>query len=131
LNIGSYVGLVKSIVGAIDHQYVIGAFEYCRNRHNLPSSGADAVDVKSACATVFAISDLHIGAGLSADGVYDGLENFLGDEVFGRFLEWAHRRAAGRSAILVIDADFVNFIRIVTRPPPTPTLLHGATRLVN
>jgi UDP-2,3-diacylglucosamine pyrophosphatase LpxH len=78
--------------------------------------GADVVNIQCADAYVFVISDLHVGAGLSGDGVYDGLENFLADQAFGRFLDWAHHRSAGRSAILVINGDFVDFIRIVTLP---------------
>jgi UDP-2,3-diacylglucosamine pyrophosphatase LpxH len=78
--------------------------------------GADVVDIKCADGNVFVISDLHVGAGLSGDGVYDGLENFLADHAFSRFLDWAHLRSAGRRAILVINGDFVDFIRIVTLP---------------
>src|SRR5215467_1185992 len=78
--------------------------------------GADIVDIKCAGANVFVISDLHVGAGLSGDGVYDGLENFLADQAFSRFLDWAHHRSDGRSAILVINGDFVDFVRIVTLP---------------
>jgi len=78
--------------------------------------GAEVVNLESRGGAVFVASDLHIGAGLSADGVYDGLENFLADEAFGRFLEWAHRRAGDRSAILVINGDFIDFIRIVNLP---------------
>ena len=78
--------------------------------------GADVVDIKFSGGNVFVISDLHIGAGLSGDGIYDGLENFLADQAFDRFLEWAHHRSAGRSAVLVINGDFVDFIRIVTLP---------------
>jgi hypothetical protein len=59
--------------------------------------GADVVDIKCADGNVFVISDLHVGAGLSGDGVYDGLENFLADQAFDRFLDWAHHRSAGPS----------------------------------
>lgn len=78
--------------------------------------GADVVDLQCADGNVFVISDLHVGAGLSGDGVYDGLENFLADQTFVRFLDWVHHRSAGRSATLVINGDFVDFIRIVTLP---------------
>src|SRR5579859_3643752 len=78
--------------------------------------GADVVDIKCGDGNVFVISDLHVGAGLSGDDVYDGLENFIADHASSRFLDWAHLRSAGRRAILVINGDFVDFIRIVTLP---------------
>lgn len=78
--------------------------------------GAEVVDLPCGDANVFVISDLHIGAGLSGDGVYDGLENFLADQAFFRFLDWAHLRSAGRRATLVINGDFIDFLRIVTLP---------------
>jgi hypothetical protein len=55
-------------------------------------------------------------ARLGDDGTYAGLENFFADAAFARFLEWAHLRAAGRSAFLVINGDFIDFLRIVKLP---------------
>jgi len=78
--------------------------------------GADVVPIQCADGLVFVISDLHVGAGLSRDGVYDGLENFFADHAFARFLDWAHHRSAEGSATLVINGDFVDFLRIVTLP---------------
>lgn len=78
--------------------------------------GAPLVELSAAGGSTFVVSDLHTGAGLARDGTYDGLENFFADAAFVRFLEWAHCRAAGRGALLVINGDFIDFLRIVNLP---------------
>jgi len=78
--------------------------------------GAPLVELSAAGGPTFAVSDLHTGAGFADDGTCDGLENFFADAAFARFLEWAHLRATGRGACLVINGDFIDFLRIVTIP---------------
>jgi UDP-2,3-diacylglucosamine pyrophosphatase LpxH len=67
-------------------------------------------------ATVLVVSDLHIAAGRDpATGRFDRTENFFADEAFFRFLE--HYRAdAGKGALLVLNGDTLDFLRIVATP---------------
>lgn len=66
---------------------------------------------------IFVVSDLHLADGVGSDGQYEGTENFFADTSFQRFLDHAHDHlAAGRSALLAINGDFVDFMRIMHVP---------------
>jgi UDP-2,3-diacylglucosamine pyrophosphatase LpxH len=67
-------------------------------------------------AAILAVSDLHLGEGLEpGTGRYFRRENFFADAAFGRFLE---RQAAmcGTPAMLVLDGDIFDFLRIDKAP---------------
>lgn len=61
---------------------------------------------------IFVISDLHIAAGLNKNGNYTGNENFFADNSFQRFTDRLIYNYAGESALLVINGDLVDFLRI-------------------
>ena len=66
---------------------------------------------------VFVISDLHLAAGINANGNYDGTENFFADQSLSRFLEHLKKGApSDKKALLVINGDFVDFLRIRNLP---------------
>ncbi|HEX9658247.1 MAG TPA: hypothetical protein VGB89_15190 [Bacteroidota bacterium] len=67
-------------------------------------------------AEVFVVSDFHTGAGVDSSGVYSGTENFFADGSFARFLENAHHSLNGKPGLLVINGDFIDFLRIVNVP---------------
>jgi UDP-2,3-diacylglucosamine pyrophosphatase LpxH len=73
-------------------------------------------------ATVLVVSDLHIAAGRDPDtGRFDRTENFFADEAFVRFLEH-HRAEAATGALLVLNGDTFDFLRIVATPRTAPEL---------
>lgn len=78
--------------------------------------GAPLLALAGESGTSFVVSDLHLGAGLATDGTSDGLENFFADAAFTRFLDWANRRTSSGKATLIINGDFVDFLRITTLP---------------
>ncbi|MFZ1080669.1 MAG: hypothetical protein WAO19_01940 [Candidatus Kryptoniota bacterium] len=65
---------------------------------------------------IFVVSDLHIGSGRNAEGVYRGTENFFADDSFSRFLEHAHNIVKNRNAILIINGDIFDFLRVTEYP---------------
>lgn len=65
---------------------------------------------------VFVVSDLHIAAGRNPAGVYKGTENFFADDSFLRFLDHAHAGLAGDDALLVINGDIFDFLRVTEYP---------------
>jgi UDP-2,3-diacylglucosamine pyrophosphatase LpxH len=65
---------------------------------------------------VFLVSDLHLAAGRGLDGRYDGCENFFFDGSFHRFLKSAEQKASPRPAVLIINGDFVDFLRVTYTP---------------
>ena len=65
---------------------------------------------------VYVVSDLHVGAGAGNDGTYAGTENFFADQAFRRFLSKAGADAGGKKALLIINGDFVDFLRICLVP---------------
>jgi UDP-2,3-diacylglucosamine pyrophosphatase LpxH len=73
--------------------------------------GNPTVTLESAGRDIFVISDLHVAAGKSNDGRYAGTENFYSDDALSRWLSYCHEQVAG-PAILIINGDFIDFIRI-------------------
>jgi UDP-2,3-diacylglucosamine pyrophosphatase LpxH len=64
---------------------------------------------------VFVISDLHLAGGRNESGNYKGTENFFADESFARFLKYLHE-ADSRKSLLIINGDFIDFLRITDVP---------------
>ena len=65
---------------------------------------------------VFVVSDLHIAAGRNRAGVYKGTENFFADDSFHRFLEHAQTLLERPNALLIINGDIFDFLRITEYP---------------
>lgn len=63
---------------------------------------------------VVVVSDLHLSSGIRADGNFAGNENFLFDDAFERFLH--HLRRESEKTALVINGDFIDFLRITRYP---------------
>lgn len=80
------------------------------------SSFERIVRISSNKRDIFIVSDLHLGPGKDHDGLYNGLENFFFDQSFQRFLKHAEKHRQGQSSVLVINGDFIDFLRIVNTP---------------
>ena len=65
---------------------------------------------------VIITSDFHIAAGKGKDGKYEGTENFFADDSFSRFIEHIELKSGNKKSILVINGDFIDFLRIVDYP---------------
>ncbi len=65
---------------------------------------------------LYIVSDLHLSSGTEHDGSYTGTENFFADGSFQRFLRSVSDESEPGRAILAINGDFVDFLRIVKRP---------------
>lgn len=65
---------------------------------------------------IFVVSDLHIAAGRNKAGVYQGTENFFADDSFYRFLKYADKQKKTDKAILVINGDIFDFLRVTDYP---------------
>lgn len=68
---------------------------------------------------VYVVSDLHIARGQGPGGCYSGTENFFFDQEFARFLLSLHRKETEHNKVLVINGDFIDFLRI-TEVPENP-----------
>jgi len=64
---------------------------------------------------IVVVSDLHMSAGKGVDGNYSGTENFFSDGAFLRFIRSLDAEKA-RKSILVINGDFVDFLRVTELP---------------
>ncbi len=65
---------------------------------------------------IFVVSDLHIASGRNYTGVYQGTENFFADDSFYRFLKYANEIKKTDNALLVINGDIFDFLRITNYP---------------
>lgn len=76
------------------------------------------VQIDSRGGDIFVISDLHLASGKRYDGTYNGCENFFYDQSFERFLEYLNSQIEpdGPRALLVINGDFVDFLRVGESP---------------
>jgi len=87
------------------------AFSYvCTDESRTP------VQIAADGAEIFVVSDLHLADGQRKDGRYGGTENFFCDESFRRFLRHAHANLRAPNAMLIINGDFIDFLRVVYRP---------------
>jgi UDP-2,3-diacylglucosamine pyrophosphatase LpxH len=89
------------------------AFRCCEEAENY---GDPLVKISAKGAEIVVISDLHLAAGRMADGRYSGTENFFADASLYRFVHSILARLDGRKAILVINGDMVDFLRITELP---------------
>lgn len=87
--------------------------EYVRSD---PDNPKPPIPIDSRGDEVFVVSDLHLADGQSEDGRYDGSENFFCDSSFRRFLNHAHGNLKSTNAILIINGDFIDFLRITYIP---------------
>ncbi len=74
--------------------------------------GDAAVSINSNEKEIVVISDLHLSSGLQENGNYDGTENFYADDSLARFLQYLAAKQTGKKTILIINGDFIDFIRI-------------------
>ena len=74
------------------------------------------VKYKSENEEIFVVSDLHIGSGRDDAGVYPGTENFFADDSFKRFLEYSNKTKSTDKALLIINGDIFDFLRITEYP---------------
>ena len=87
------------------------------SNNEYPAYGQEVVSIEMDNRDVFVISDLHIAAGLNANGNYDGTENFFADQSLSRFLHHLKtQKSASKKALLIINGDFVDFLRIRNIP---------------
>jgi UDP-2,3-diacylglucosamine pyrophosphatase LpxH len=82
----------------------------------VPDEPEIVVPIASDGRDIFVVSDLHLATGRGRDGRYDGCENFFFDTTFHRFLKDAHQTVGSRKGILVINGDFVDFLRVTYVP---------------
>jgi UDP-2,3-diacylglucosamine pyrophosphatase LpxH len=96
------------------------AIEEILSNNEQPAYGDELVSIEMDDREVFVISDLHIAAGLNENGNFDGTENFFADASFSRFLlHLTTRKTPGKKGLLIINGDFVDFLRI-RNIPKTP-----------
>jgi predicted phosphodiesterase len=73
-----------------------------------------ALKIASAEGEIYVVSDLHLAAGIEQDSKYSGTENFFYDEIFSRFIQ--HIKLKTKNSWLVINGDFIDFLRITNIP---------------
>ena len=73
-----------------------------------------ALEILSGEGEIYVISDLHLAAGIEQDSKYSGTENFFYDEFFLRFIQYI--KAKNKNNWLVINGDFIDFLRITNIP---------------
>jgi UDP-2,3-diacylglucosamine pyrophosphatase LpxH len=78
--------------------------------------GRSPIRVSAAGAEVVVISDLHLAAGRMRDGRYSGTENFFADSSLRRFIHAILARLGSKPAILLVNGDVVDFLRITEYP---------------
>ena len=79
-------------------------------------TGEIVVPVSCVGREIFVVSDLHLATGRGSDGRYDGCENFFFDGSFRRFLKSADQEVSPQKAVLIINGDFVDFLRVTYVP---------------
>jgi UDP-2,3-diacylglucosamine pyrophosphatase LpxH len=86
----------------------------CEESGLAPGYGEPQVRVDSLGGEIFVISDLHLAAGKRYDGTYSGCENFFYDQSFARFISYTDGtiEPGGPRALLVINGDFIDFLRV-------------------
>ncbi|HET9284806.1 MAG TPA: hypothetical protein VFR24_22885 [Candidatus Angelobacter sp.] len=89
------------------------AFRCCEEAENY---GDPLVRISANGAEIIVISDLHLASGRMLDGRYAGTENFFADSSLYRFIHAMLSRLQGKRAILVINGDVVDFLRIIELP---------------
>jgi len=82
----------------------------------LPYDDAKTVQAKSLGKDLYIVSDLHLAAGTGNNGTYGGTENFFADKSFQRFIRFASAGNSSNKTILIINGDFIDFLRVVEIP---------------
>jgi UDP-2,3-diacylglucosamine pyrophosphatase LpxH len=80
----------------------------------LTSAYLSTLKITSDISDIYVLSDLHLAAGLEQDSKYSGTENFFYDEIFSRFIQ--HIKLKNKNSCLVINGDFIDFLRITNIP---------------
>lgn len=78
--------------------------------------GTPLVEINSDGKAIFVISDLHLAAGININNNYEGTENFFADQSFVRFIDHLEKKSGTAKALLVINGDFIDFLRICNFP---------------
>ncbi|HET7153692.1 MAG TPA: hypothetical protein VFJ29_07980, partial [Candidatus Kapabacteria bacterium] len=104
---------------------------HCEETGAAPPYGAASVQLPSNEQAIYVISDLHIGAGQQKNATYTGTENFYADDSLFRFLREADNADKGGKSILVINGDFVDFLRIMPIPKTDEDFTEWAAILAN
>lgn len=78
-------------------------------------------------ADILVVSDIHLGAGLRADGTYSRHEEFFYDHEFASFLKYYREksRACGRPLKLVLNGDILDFLAVREVPDAAQAQKHG------
>jgi UDP-2,3-diacylglucosamine pyrophosphatase LpxH len=92
--------------------------------------GPDAADQTALAAlaadppeTVLVVSDLHLSAGRDpVTGRFDRIENFFADDAFARWLAHHHDPEAAAGALVVLNGDTFDFLRVLATPRSVPEL---------
>jgi UDP-2,3-diacylglucosamine pyrophosphatase LpxH len=93
------------------------AIDEILSNNEQPAYGEELVSIGMDDREVFVISDLHLAAGLNENGNFDGTENFFADNSFSRFLlHLTNRKTGNKKGLLIINGDFVDFLRIRNIP---------------
>lgn len=74
---------------------------------------------------IFIISDLHLAGGRNEAGVFRGTENFFSDDSFRRFLDYANNSKRTEGAILILNGDIFDFLRVTEYPGKTRQIRIG------
>ena len=98
----------------VDTAAIAQLLQQCEQNGTAPAY-AGRIAMESRGRDVVIISDLHMSAGRGLDGNYSGTEDFFADAGFVRFIE-SLGGAAQRKTILVINGDFVDFLRVTALP---------------
>ncbi|HEX9107970.1 MAG TPA: hypothetical protein VF832_12095, partial [Longimicrobiales bacterium] len=81
--------------------------------------------------TLFVASDLHLGVGYDpVTGAVATTENFLADEAFAAFVA-GHAHAAAAHAVVVLNGDILDFLRVTRVPDSQDELNAWAARLAH
>jgi UDP-2,3-diacylglucosamine pyrophosphatase LpxH len=78
--------------------------------------GDQKLAINSEGREIFVFSDSHLGPGLNLNKNFDGKENFFADASFVRFIDHLQTRLTEKRAILIINGDFIDFLRITNFP---------------
>ena len=78
--------------------------------------GISSVNIPAKNNCIYVISDLHLAAGVNECGNFDGTENFYADNSFARFLDHLQSKCVTNRATLIINGDFIDFLRITNIP---------------
>ncbi len=100
--------------------YVVSAGTYKVQKGSLFNRSVpletEPVKYESGNEEIFVVSDLHIASGKNSIGIYKGTENFFADDSFSRFLDYADSVKKTPKAVLVINGDVFDFLRVVEYP---------------